>query len=179
MRKIRINKPDIIKEIKKGRIFIYPTDTIYGLGCDATNNKSVDKIKQIKKRDLDKPLSIIAPSIRWIKQPCVISEDFSLDKYLPGPYTIILKKKKKNFLRNISKNETIGIRIPDNYFTKIIQQSKLPFVTTSVNLSGEKPIQEISQITEEIKKQIDIIVDIGKLNGRSSTLIIKGKKIKR
>ena len=61
-----MNETEIIDFIRKGKIFIYPTDTIYGLGCDALNEKSVEKIKEIKKRDKDKPLSVIAPSKKWI-----------------------------------------------------------------------------------------------------------------
>ena len=108
---------DITKEIIEGKIFIYPTDTIYGIGCNALNKKSVNKIKKLKGRDKDKPLSIIAPSKKWIKENCII--DVDLIKYLPGPYTIVLKKKDSNFLKHVSNTSTIGIRIPKNNFIKM------------------------------------------------------------
>lgn len=168
---------NIISEIKKGRLFIYPTDTIYGLGCDAINLESVKKIKEIKQRDKEKPLSVIAPSIEWIKEHLII--DCDLSKYLPGPYTIILKKKNPDFLSHVSPGDSLGIRIPDNYFTKIIQLANTPFITTSVNLSGEPFLTEIKELKPVIKEKVDHIIDTGILNGTPSTLIINGKEIKR
>ena len=126
-----IDKKTTIQQIKQGKIFIYPTDTIYGIGCDATNITSTNKIKFLKQRDKNKPLSIIAPSITWIKQNCIIPKNLKLSKYLPGPYTLILKKKNPKFLNNISITNSLGIRIPNNTFTKIIQKSKLPFINIS------------------------------------------------
>jgi len=167
---------EITNKIKQGKIFIYPTDTIYGIGCDATNIEAVNKIKQIKARDADKPLSIIAPSIDWIKENLIIEKDLDINKYLPGPYTLILKKKDPNFLSQISKTDSLGIRIPDNEFCKSIE---IPFVTTSVNLAGEEFATKIKDIKPEILNQVDEVIDIGELSGRPSTLIIKGKEIRR
>ena len=166
----------LVKSILDGKIFVYPTDTIYGLGCNAYNKDSVEKIKMIKKRD-NKPLSVIAPSFDWIEKHLIV--DVDLKKYLPGPYTLILKKKDKDFLNWVSDTDSLGIRIPDCNFTKIIQLANLPFITTSVNLSGKRPIIKINQIPKQIKDKVDIIIDVGPLTGRPSTLIIGGKKIKR
>ncbi len=80
---------NITKEILAGKIFIYPTDTVYVIGCNALDKKAVARLKEIKKRDKNKPLSIIVPSFNWIEKYCII--DINLKKYLPGPYTIILK----------------------------------------------------------------------------------------
>ena len=171
------NHKDLIKNILKGSIFIYPTDTIYGIGCNALNEKAVEKIRKIKRRDNKKPLSIIAPSLKWIKDNCII--DVKLEKYLPGPYTLILKKKNPDFLSHISNTNSLGVRIPDFEFTKQIQKSKVPFITTSVNVSGEKPITKISDIQKQIKDMVDFVIDIGELNGNPSALIINGKEIKR
>ena len=71
---------NLIQEILSGKIFIYPTDAIYGLGCNAENIDAVNKIKEIKQRDKDKPLSVIAPSIDWIKENLIV--DYNLNKYL-------------------------------------------------------------------------------------------------
>ena len=88
---------DFVDDIKHGAVFIYPTDTIYGLGCDATNEESVKKIKELKYRDKDKPMSVIAPSVDWIKEHCEVTDEM-IEKYLPGPYTLLLKKKGVNLL---------------------------------------------------------------------------------
>ena len=173
-----MDQQEITNKIKQGKIFIYPTDTIYGLGCDATNINSVNKIKKIKSRDKNKPLSIIAPSIDWIKQNLIINAN--LNKYFPGPYTLILKKKNKDFLNHVSNTDSLGIRIPDNNFTKQIQKSNLPFITTSVNLSGKKPAISIKDISEELKKQVDEVIEADdKLSGNPSTLVINKEEVKR
>ncbi len=168
---------NLINEIKRGKIFIYPTDTIYGIGCNAENQQAVEKIKQIKQRDKDKPFSVIAPSIDWIKENLIV--DIDLKKYLPGPYTLILRKKNPDFLFHVSSTDSLGIRIPANEFTKEIQKSNLPFITTSVNLAGEPYLTRMQDLKPEIKKQVDFIIDVGKLCGNPSTLIISGKEIKR
>lgn len=174
-----IKQETILKQIKNGDIFIYPTDTVYGMGCDATNKTAVNKIKKIKSRDKIKPLSVIAPSITWIKQHCITPKNLTLSKYLPGPYTLILKKKREDYLKHVSDIDTLGVRIPNNEFIKIIQKTKKPFITTSVNLAGEKAITKISETKKQIKKHIHHIIDAGPLTGKPSTLIINGKEIKR
>lgn len=171
-----MNIKELKKEILAGKIFIYPTDTVYGVGCDASNIESVKKIREIKKRD-NKPFSIVAPSISWIKENCIV--DVKLEKYLPGAYTIILKKKNKNLLKHVSDNEYIGVRIPKSDFTKKIQKTGVPFITTSVNFSGEKPANKIEEINKEILNKVDFIIDEGELNGKPSKLIINGKEIER
>ena len=166
-----------VEEILDGKIFIYPTDTIYGIGCNALDKKSVKKIREIKKRDKNKPLSVIAPSLEWIREHCVV--DVNLKKYLPGPYTLILKKKDPNFLNYVSKTDSLGIRIPDSEFSKSVKKAKIPFITTSVNLSGEPFTVRIKDVPEEIKSRVDVVIDKGELNGKPSKLIIGGKEIRR
>ncbi|MGV8142654.1 MAG: L-threonylcarbamoyladenylate synthase [Candidatus Pacearchaeota archaeon] len=171
-----INKEQIekgfVKEILAGKIFVYPTDTIYGLGCDATNNKAVEKIRKIKDREL-KPFSIIAPSKEWIEKNCFVpahaKEWLSL---LPGPYTLLLKIKNKKIVANsVIFGETIGVRIPNHPITKLIQSAGVPFITTSVNISGQPHINSITQIPLEISEQVDFIIDEGVLNNKPSTVV--------
>jgi L-threonylcarbamoyladenylate synthase len=169
---------DFVEDIKHGAIFIYPTDTIYGLGCDATNEDSVQLIKDLKYKDKDKPMSVIAPSVAWIKEHCEVSDEM-IEKYLPGPYTLILKKKDPEFLIQVSSIDTLGIRIPDCEFTKLVEKSGVPFITTSVNFAGEPYAVQISDIDKKILDSADIIMGVGMLDGRPSTLVIDGKEIKR
>lgn len=171
-------KIKIIEDIKSGKIFIYPTDTVYGLGCNAYNEESVKKIKKIKGRDSNKPLSVIAPSLSWILENLETNEEY-LKKYLPGPYTLILKKKDNGFMKECSPTEALGIRIPANDFTKIIEEANVPFITTSVNLSGEPTPPSIDNIPKEIQNQVDYMIDAGKLEGKPSTIISNGQSVKR
>lgn len=161
---------EIIFSIRSGKIFIYPTDTIYGLGCDATNKRAVQKIRDIKKRD-EKPFSIIVPNKQWIMDNCVISDASRLD-FLPGPYTLILRIKKENIVApNISLGETIGVRIPDNWFSRIIREADIPFVSTSVNFSGEKHMEKLDEVSPAILEQVDYVVYDGEKKGQSSAKI--------
>jgi tRNA threonylcarbamoyl adenosine modification protein (Sua5/YciO/YrdC/YwlC family) len=161
-------------EIKKGKIFIYPTDTIYGIGCDALNKKSIGKIREIKKRD-SKPMSIIVPNMGWIFENCQVHGIY--EKYLnklPGPFTFILKLKNFNSIAKgslIGDLEGIGIRIPDNWFSSWISKNKLVFVTTSVNISGENHLINPKKLNKEIENKIDYLIDDGLLTGKPSKII--------
>ncbi len=158
-------------------VFIYPTDTIYGLGCDAENKSLVKKIREIKKRD-NNPFSVIAPSLLWILENCEANK-LELEKYLPGPYTFILKKKKKDFLNHVSHGDFLGVRIPDHNFTRILQKLGRPIITTSVNLQGKMPANEVSDINQDILNQVEVIIDAGRLSGKPSTLIKDGNMFYR
>lgn len=167
------NLSALVEAIQEGKIFIYPTDTIYGIGCDATNAKAVKKIREIKQRDV-KPFSVVAPSKSWIKENCVIPEFGKkwLSK-LPGPYTLILKLKNKQAIAEEmnASADTLGVRIPHHEFSDLVTKSKVPFITTSVNLAGQPPAQSIDQIPKEILQAADIIIDEGPKAGHPSTLV--------
>lgn len=158
----------IAKRIKAGSVFIYPTDTIYGLGCNALNPESVSKIREIKER-FDKPFSIIAPSKQWVTNNFKVSKSF-IDK-LPGPFTYILEPKKPNLVCREVATGNIGVRIPDHPFTKVVQKAKVPFVTTSVNVTGKKPYLDIKKIPRLITNKVDYIIDGGVLDNPPSTVI--------
>jgi L-threonylcarbamoyladenylate synthase len=170
-----LNETDyFVSEMKKGRIFIYPTDTIYGVGCDATNHKAVNKIRRIKLRD-SKPFSVIAPTKSWIKETCNTSSKInSWIKKLPGPYTLILELKHSKAISDSVNNNSgsIGIRIPDSPFSKMVRKFRKPFVTTSVNLSGKKPNSNPNEIPLSISKNIDYLIDSGPLPGTPSTIVV-------
>ncbi len=169
---------DFVDDIKHGAVFIYPTDTIYGLGCDATNAESVAMIKGLKYQDKDKPMSVIAPSVDWIKEHCVVDDEL-LEKYLPGPFTLILKKKDVDFMKDVSENDSLGVRIPDCEFTELVEKAGVPFITTSVNFAGEPFAVKISDIDSKIIDAVDIVIGVGELDGRPSTLVVNGEEIRR
>ena len=161
-----------LSEVKQlsGKIFIYPTDTIYGIGCDATNTKLVRKIRELKKRE-NKPFSVIVPSKKWIIDNCILTgEARAWIKNLPGPYTLVLKMKKKCVSDEVAK-EKIGVRIPDNEFTKKVRAFGRPFVTTSVNVSGEPSLKNPDKLKTSISKGVDYLVDAGTIRGKPSTVV--------
>lgn len=164
------DKKKLIQEIREGKLFIYPTDTIYGIGCNALNTASVKKIRTLKKRDGKKSLSVIAPSKKWIREHFHVSP-ISYLKKIPGPYTLLLPKKHKGFLKNISLNDLVGVRIPKHAFTTLVQEAGIPFVTTSVNVSGQPHAKKIAEVPAPMRRGVHRIVDVGPLTGKPSTLI--------
>jgi tRNA threonylcarbamoyl adenosine modification protein (Sua5/YciO/YrdC/YwlC family) len=176
-----VNLHNFIKRIVEGQIFVYGTDTIYGIGCDATNSSAVERIRTIKSRQTN-PFSVIAPSKEWIVENC--QQTSELNK-LPGPYTLIVKLKNKECIAEQvnSGKDTLGVRIPNHWFSAVVQEIGLPIVTTSVNKTGEPFMTAIEELDPALSHLIDFAIDEGKINGKPSTIIdvtqTKNKVIKR
>lgn len=164
----------IVEALKNGAIMVYPTDTIYGLGCDIFKKQAIEKIYQLKKRERKKPLSIICAGIKEVAKYAII-QDYAyrlMKKYLPGPYTFILKAKNEMPKTFLSKNRTVGIRIPDNKVClEIAQKLGNPIITTSLNVSGEEVMTDPKELSKELQNKIDIIIDNGPLPKEASSVI--------
>lgn len=170
------HEKELIKEIKRGALFIYPTDTIYGIGCNALKPASVRKIRRLKRTK--HPFSVIAPSKIWI-QKNLHARPKHLDR-LPGRYTLILRKRRSRFLHECSKTNKLGVRIPRHPFTSLVKRAGVPFVTTSVNVSGKPSTTRVSRIPQSFLKEIDFVVDAGTLDRRASTIWdLTGEKPKK
>ncbi len=165
--------------ILKGGVLIYPTDTLYGIGGNAENAAVVKRIRNIKKRDT-KPLSVMMADIQMIKKYCELGKEQEqiLEKYLPGPYTFILKTRK---IIAASATGTLGVRIPDSEFTKrLCSKANVTIIITSVNISGEKPAEAIGDIEDEIKNAVDLIIETKeKTLGGYTVVDLVNKKILR
>ena len=169
---ILLNKNFYSDEIKKGKIFIYPTDTIYGIGCDATSAESVSRIREIKQRD-SSPFSVVVPSKDWIKENCIVEDETPLNK-LPGKYTLIFKLKNKSAIAKqqvIGDLNSLGVRIPDNWFSKFLSEINSTFISTSANISGQPSAKSIKELPDSIKEKVDYVIDDGTLNNPPSTII--------
>ncbi len=158
----------IVEAMVTGKIFIYPTDTIYGIGCNAMDSDVVDRIRKVK--GSDHPFSIIAPSKGWVKERLYVSHPDFL-KRLPGPYTLIFRKRNPDFLSVASGSDSLGIRIPKHVFSELVNEAAIPFVTTSLNISGQKPVTNPSDIPGEMKNAADFLIDAGVLNNPPSKVI--------
>jgi len=169
MKLLSLDQEDIIvKYMKSGSLFIHPTDTIYGIGCNALKDESVEMIRKMK--NTDHPFSIIAPSFEWIRMHTQPADERYLSK-LPGPYTFILKKRKPEFLKQASSTDKLGIRVPDHPILRLVMKANVPFITTSANISGQAPIKQINQLPKELLKSIDYIIDGGVLDNKPSQVI--------
>ncbi|MBN1502770.1 threonylcarbamoyl-AMP synthase [Candidatus Woesearchaeota archaeon] len=169
---LKQEKTKFLRLFKKS-IFIYPTDTIYGIGCNAKEGLLVNKIRDIKNR-VDQPFSVIAPSKAWILDNCIVDKHGKQYlRKLPGPYTLVLKLKKKNCISKSinAKRDTLGVRIPKHWFSNIVAQLKIPIVTTSVNKSGEEFMTSLEDLDPGIKRSVDFIIYEGVKRGKPSTIV--------
>ena len=177
-KKFNNNKEEFVGKIRNGAVFIYPTDTIYGIGCNALSSKSVKKIRRIKQR-AKTPFSVIAPSKRWIKEYCAITKEAKkwINK-LPGKYTLILKTKRKLPKEIAPGLSTIGVRIPKHWFSGIAKKLNLPIITTSANISGRRFMTSLNDLDNKIKENVDFIIYEGKKKAKPSRIIDLTEKIK-
>jgi len=177
---LEIKFEKISQKIKEGTIFIHPTDTIYGISCNATNKDAVKKIRDLKKRP-ETPFSVWAPSTKWIRENCLINKEAEewLDK-LPGPYTLVLKLKNKKIIAdNVSFSDSLGVRIPEHWFSNVVEILGFPIITTSVNKAGEQFMTGLDNLDQEMQGKIDFIVYEGEKKVRPSKIInLVEKKIK-
>jgi len=161
-------KKGMIEAIKSGAVFIYPTDTVYGIGCNAENSKSVQTIRGIKRTE--HPFSVIAPSKAWVAKKLSVKHGEYLKK-LPGPYTLIFSKKRKGFLSAAGPGNSLGVRMPDHPITRLVSASGVPLVTTSANISGQPTIRSAKEIPGHMLVMVDYVIDGGVLAGKPSTVI--------
>jgi L-threonylcarbamoyladenylate synthase len=150
----------MFKSILNGAVFVHPTDTIYGIGCNAESEEAVKKVRKIKERQ-DNPFSVIAPSKQWIIDNCEIDEKAQewIDK-LPGPYTLILKLRNNDCIAQ-SVNlgmDTLGVRIPDHWFSAVVKEFGSPVVTTSANVTGGNFMTNIDNLDPLIAPKLDFVV---------------------
>ncbi len=168
-----LEKIKYFKLISQGAVFIHPTDTIYGIGCDATNEQAVQRVRSAKQRS-EMPFSVIAPSKKWVFDNCEISLDG--EKWinrLPGPYTLIFRLKSSSAVAasvNLSSG-TLGIRIPRHWISELVSELGIPTVSTSANITGEPYMTSIEDLDGSIRQKVDFIIYEGEKQGRPSTIV--------
>ena len=171
---LRFRFDEILERITKGAVFIYPTDTIYGIGCNALNKESVEKIRLLKMGRPTAPFSIWVPSLDWVQENCIVTK--KAEEWLaqlPGPITLILElKNNKAIAENVApKIKTVGIRYPDHWFGKVVERLGLPIVTSSANKTGEPFMTSLENVEPDIEKGIDFMVYEGPKEGKTSKIV--------
>jgi len=150
-----------IRVLEQGGIILYPTDTIWGIGCDATNTKAVENIYRIKRRTEAKSLIILLDQFEKLSDYVEKVPDITSDLLasITNPVTIIYSNARRLAPNVIAPDGTIAIRIvKDDFCAELIQRFGKPIVSTSANLSGFEPPAIFSQIDDEIKRSVDYIV---------------------
>ncbi len=154
-------------------VIIFPTDTVYGIGCSIYDKDSQLKIYKIKNRPLDKPLAVLCSSVKQIDEIAYIDENAKkiINKFLPGALTVIIKAKED--IVNITGLKTIGVRIPNYKIALNILEEVGPMTTTSVNESGRSPLNDYEIIKKEYEKIVDKIIapNNEKTSNVSSTIV--------
>ncbi len=161
---------DIIRE---GGLVVYPTDTIYGLGCDMMQKKSVERVYQMKGKNRKHPLSFICPDLKNIARYAVVSNIAYrlMKRILPGAYTVILPASRECPRLMLSKSATVGIRVPDHPVTRMLVESlDNPIVTTSVPSPEDVQFSDPEEIARRLPF-LDAIIDCGLIFPEPSTII--------
>ena len=166
------------KSIQQGKVLVCPTDTVYGLVCDATNEKAVEKVFKIKRRVAKKPIPIFVKDTKMAKKLAKI--DKKQEKFLksvwPGKVTVVLRPKKK-FPKGIGKpKKEIGLRIPNyKFINQLLSIVDCPLTGTSANISGKPPSTKIKEVLEQFKNQKslpDLVIDVGNLKPSKPSTVI-------
>ena len=164
---------EAIEVLSNGGVILYPTDTVYGLGANIFDRKAVKRVFNIKKRSYLKPLSLLVSSTDAI--PLVsrvsINQLDVINKYLPGPYTFILKKSRIVPLYLTSGSSSVGVRVPKSEIACNLA-SVFPITTTSANLSNKDTLDTPEEILNQLDCEVDLVIDVGSLNSRNPSTII-------
>jgi L-threonylcarbamoyladenylate synthase len=150
-----------VEVLRNGGVIVYPTDTIWGLGCDATNEKAVKRIYEIKKREETKSMLVLLDSSAKLQTYVAEVPDMAWDliELTTKPLTIIYPGARNMASNLISSDGTIGIRITEEVFSKkLCEMFRKPIVSTSANISGEKSPATFSEISDEIIQAADYVV---------------------
>ena len=154
-----------VRTIRKGGVILYPTETVYGLGCNAFDEKAIQRIFEIKERPETKPMLVLVRNRTMLQE--LVSEipptAFKLmECFWPGPLTLIFKARKNLSSLLTAGSGKIGVRIPSNNFClKLLKESQIPLVSTSANMSGKNVISSIKSLKRIFADKVDIVIDAG------------------
>ena len=168
-----------INILKKGGVIVYPTDTLYGFGVDANNNYAIERINKLKNRQ--SPMSVIAckfeQAMLWTN---IKEKDIEIAKKILNSSSTLILDAKKNIVSNkiLGKNNTtLGVRIPKHkYCYDISKEYGKPITTTSVNRSGEQPLNDPKSISKIFGESIDLLIDDGKIKKSAGSKIYELKE---
>ena len=167
----------VVEALRQGAVICYPTDTVYGIGCDIFNQKAVKRVYQIKRRALGKPFSFICADLKDLSTYAHVSNTGYrvMRKCLPGPYTFVLSATKLVPKIMMTKQKTVGIRIPLHRICQdLVQGLGNPILTTSATPDDPDSPQLIHayQVEDIYGKQVDIIIDSGPLAHSTPSTVV-------
>jgi len=164
----------VAEELDLGGVIVYPTDTVYGIGCDLYNKRGIERIRQIKKLDRRKQMSFICADLKDLSRYAQVSNRAyrSMKRFLPGPYTFVLEASPLVPKIMMTKQRTVGIRIPDCPISlAIVVELGRPIITTSVAFPDGERLGDPYEIAEEFRGRVDLVIDGGVLDTTPSSVI--------
>ena len=166
----------VVEALHRGGVIVYPTDTVYGLGCDIFNRKAINRIYQIKQAPAGKPLSFVCSDLKDLARYAKNISNAAyrmMKRLLPGPYTFILEASRDVPKFMIGKRRTVGIQVPDNPIClEIVQALGRPVLSTSIAASGDgSAMNDADSIASRYDKVVDVIVDGGVIVSEPSTVV--------
>lgn len=168
-----------VQIIKKGGILVFPTDTVYGIGCNPYDKTAVEKIYKIKNRSIEKSLPVLAGSLEIASEIVEFDKNSKkiAEKFWPGPLTMILKIKDQKIEQSMCLNGKIAIRVPrNNWLQEVLKEVKV-IIGTSANISGQNPFVDPTNCSKNL--EYDLFIDGGKIesSGESTIIEFKGEEI--
>jgi len=166
-----------VQILKNGGVISFATETVYALACDASNDKAIQRIYQLKNRSQNKPIAILVKNLSTAKKFLLINkiEEKIAKKFMPGPLTIIVKKKAAANLSPLLNNgaDEIGFRIPDDDFSlKLLKKFNGIIAATSANISDQNPAINNLEVENIFGKKIDLIIDGGTCKDKVASTVI-------
>ena len=163
-----------IKKIKDGGIIVFPTDTVYGIGCDPYNKKAVLRLYEIKKRKKTKQFPVLGLSKMELKKIAEFNtlEEKIAEKFWPGQVTLVLKVKDEKIRQSLCLDKKIAVRVPNNQCVlSLLKECKL-LVGTSANISGTTPFTDPNECSKNLTRY-DLLIDGGIIPSQSESTIVE------
>ncbi len=164
----------VVESLEDGAVIAYPTDTIYGLGCDIYHKGALERLYKIKGKDPNKPMSFLCSGIKEISEYARVgNQNFRIiNNLVPGPYTFILEPSRTVPKLLLNKRRHVGVRVPDNNICRALtEELGRPIITTSVRNPENELFNDAEEIADRLKGQVDIVIDGGRIVPHHSTIL--------
>ncbi|AZH27074.1 L-threonylcarbamoyladenylate synthase [Haloplanus aerogenes] len=170
---------DAAAAVRDGLAVVYPTETVYGLGADATDADAVEQVFDLKGRPRDNPLSLGVPSVDAAldyTRPTEREERF-MRRFLPGPVTVIVERRPSLPDALTAGRDRVGVRVPDHETALELLERTPPLTATSANRSGSPSVTRVTDLDDRIREGVAVVVDGGETPGTESTVVDPGRGV--
>ncbi len=164
----------VAETLRSGGVIVYPTDTVYGLGCDMNSKRALERVRRIKRMDNKRHLSFVFADLKQISHYAQVTDNAYriMRRFLPGPYTFVLKATRLVPRIVLTKRNEVGIRIPDNRVCQaLVAKIGNPILSSSVRMPDDQLLDDPYEIERLYKGQVDLVIDGGVFMPAPSSII--------